>query len=200
MLVVRKAQEKDIDEIASLHVKAFKDFFLSELGVNFLKTYYKAVLKSCDGLLLVVEKDKEIYGFCAASKKSQGFNKHLVKENLISFGLQGIRLLLVRPTALLRLLRNFDKRDSNHEDKGDYAELYSIAVIPKAQGSGAGKLLLQQLELEIKESGIKELSLTTDYCNNDNVIGFYKSTGYDIMYEFITYPQRKMYRMIKTLK
>ena len=97
-------------------------------------------------------------------------------------------------------LSNFDKRDSNHEDKGDYAELYSIAVIPKAQGSGAGKLLLQQLELEIKESGIKELSLTTDYCNNDNVIGFYKSTGYDIMYEFITYPQRKMYRMIKTLK
>ena len=197
--VVRAAQRQDVKVIVQLHIKAFDDFFLSGLGCGFLTVYYKAVLKSRDGLLFVIEDNRKIVGFCAAAKKSQGYNKRLVKDNLFLFGIQGIKLSVTKPKALIRLLKNFEKHDLSQEDKGDYAELYSIAVDPKAQGSGAGKRLLQLLEAELKECGIKKLSLTTDCCDNDNVIAFYKSVGYNVMYEFVTYPYRKMYRMIKTL-
>ena len=36
--------------------------------------------------------------------------------------------------------------------------------------------------------------------NNGKAIGFYHSMGYETMYEFVTFPNRKMYRLIKTLK
>ena len=44
-----------------------------------------------------------------------------------------------------------------------------------------------------------EISLTTDYYNNEKTIAFYKKMGYAVLYEFVTYPNRKMYRMIKNL-
>ncbi len=198
-IVVRAAQRQDVKAVAQLHIKAFEDFFLSGLGGSFLAVYYKAVLKSCDGLLFVVENKGKVIGFCAAAKRSKGYNKRLVKDNLFLFGIQGIKLSVTKPKAVVRLLKNFEKHDLTQKDEGDYAELYSIAVDPEVQGSGVGKRLLQLLESELKESGIKELSLTTDCCNNDNVIAFYKSVGYNVMYEFMTYPHRKMYRMIKTL-
>ena len=44
------------------------------------------------------------------------------------------------------------------------------------------------------------LSLTTDYYDNEQAVGFYKSQGYEVMYDFVTYPERRMYRLIKRLK
>ena len=97
-------------------------------------------------------------------------------------------------------LSNFDKRDSNHEDKGDYAELYSIGVAPEGQGKGVGKELLSRMEQELLKRKVDKLSLTTDYYDNDRTIGFYKAMGYGVLYVFNAYPERKMYRMIKNLK
>ena len=34
---------------------------------------------------------------------------------------------------------------------------------------------------------------------NPRAVGFYESMGYTILYDFIAYPNRKMYRLIKTL-
>lgn len=51
----------------------------------------------------------------------------------------------------------------------------------------------------MKALGVRRISLTTDYFDNNSAISFYRSMGYEVMYEFITYPDRRMYRMIKTL-
>jgi len=51
----------------------------------------------------------------------------------------------------------------------------------------------------MKLKGCSNLSLTTDYDNNEKAIQFYERLGYEIYYDFITYPNRKMYRMIKKL-
>ena len=85
------------------------------------------------------------------------------------------------------------------EDDEDYAELYSIGVSKAAQGKGVGKLLLAESERVMKDEGVQRVSLTTDYYNNDQAVGFYHSMGYETLYEFVTYPDRRMYRLIKTL-
>ena len=51
----------------------------------------------------------------------------------------------------------------------------------------------------MKKEGVIYVSLTTDYDNNNKAVGFYNSMGYKILYEFVTYPNRKMYRLIKKL-
>jgi ribosomal protein S18 acetylase RimI-like enzyme len=101
--------------------------------------------------------------------------------------------------SLVRLFNNFTKSNSSIPDKGDYSELLSIAVSPDKQGMGVGKKLLCGLENELSAKSCSRLSLTTDYYNNEKTIYFYQELGYDIMYEFISYPNRKMYRMIKKI-
>jgi len=196
---ITAVQAGDIPRVVEIHLNAFGGFFLTSLGKPFLRLYYDSVRTSSDGVLLKCERDGQLIGFCSAALLSAGFNKRLVKHRLAEYLLMGARLLFTRPKAILRLFRNFSKEDANAGDTGDYAELFSIGVDPNVQRSGAGKLLLQTLESIVKEKGGKKLSLTTDYYDNEKAIGFYHALGYHEWYDFMTYPQRRMYRMIKTL-
>jgi ribosomal protein S18 acetylase RimI-like enzyme len=96
-------------------------------------------------------------------------------------------------------MKNLTKKGDDVRDNEDYAELYSIAVIQDVHGKGIGKQLLTASEKSLKKQGVKKVSLTTDYYDNKAVTNFYKSMGYDVFYEFVAYPNRKMYRLIKSL-
>ena len=194
-----KVPKEDLSQIVAVHKASFKGFFLTELGDHFLTVYYDCVRKDERGILLGFYDEAELFGFCAATTLSKGFNSHLVKKNILRFSLIGLRLLITKMPSLVRLFKNFSKTDSVTPDDGKYAELLSIGVSDKKQGQGIGKKLLLQLEDEMKLKGCANLSLTTDYNNNEKAIQFYNGLGYEIFYDFIAYPNRKMYRMIKKL-
>ena len=125
----------------------------------------------------------------------------MIKKNIAKYGLEALRLLFTRPGAIVRLIKNLDKESDVNgvKDNGEYAELYSIAVSPSCQGGGVGRLLLTATEADVKEHN-SHISLTTDYYDNEKTVGFYNALGYNVFYEFVTYPKRRMYRMIKDLK
>ena len=199
MIEVKPITIESINSVITIHLDAFRGFFLSELGKDFLFTYYNSVRKNDRGVLLGCFEDDILLGFCASTKLSSGFNSYLVKKNFFRFAKTGLLLLFRNPHALLHLFKNFTKMNSSISDEGKYAELLSIAVSTSAQGKGVGKLLLSQLEIVLKEMNIKQLSLTTDYDDNDKTLKFYKSLNYRELYDFIAYPERKMYRFIKNL-
>jgi len=199
MIAIRKATRNDIEAIVRVHEAAFPDFFLTKLGTSFLRLYYNSVMNHKDGVLLACKMDGIIIGLCAGTVLSAGFNSKLIKANIIKFGIESMKILFTKPKALIHLIKNMSKEDSSAGDDGNYAELLSIAVDPKVQRSGAGKAMLLELEKLIKEKGGERLSLTTDYEDNEKAIGFYKSLGYEPWYDFVTYPNRKMYRLIKQL-
>jgi ribosomal protein S18 acetylase RimI-like enzyme len=196
---IKKVPKEDIKKVIEVHKTSFKGFFLTELGDHFLEVYYDCVRKDEKGVLLGFYEETELFGFCAATTVSRGFNTHLVKQNIRRFSFIGIRLLLTRIPSLIRLFKNFSKTNSTTSDEGDYAELLSIGVSDKKQGQGIGKKLLIRLQNEMKLKGCSNLSLTTDYSSNEKTIQFYKGLGYEIYYDFIAYPNRKMYRMIKKI-
>lgn len=196
---IRKATSKDIKGIVDVHCSAFKGFFLTELGTSFLQLYYSSYFKEPTAVLLVAEKDGEVVGFSSATSMSAGFNTRLVKKDLLRYALRGCVIALTKPKALVNLSKNWSHRDSSVVDSGDYAELMSIAVSPKAQGEGVGKQLIQKTEDVMKMQCVSWFSLTTDYYNNESTIAFYKRCGYEVMYEFTAYPNRRMLRMIKNL-
>lgn len=199
-VIIRNASINDVDGIVAIHKQAFKDFFLTSLGEKFLKLYYTSFIRSKNGVVCCAVRRDKIVGFSAASYVSKGFNTSLIKQNLIKFGIETIRLLFIKPGALVRLVRNLNKESSDTaiNDNGHYAELYSIAVSPLCQGEGVGKFLLKMTENDVANHN-DQISLTTDYYNNDKTIAFYRALGYENYYEFITYPNRKMWRMIKKL-
>jgi len=200
MMEIKKIEDKDLSDVLKVHKDSFKNFFLTKLGDEFLNIYYKSVKNDDHGILLGIFDEDKLCGFCAGTTFSRGFNKRLILNNFFRFSIVGFWLLLSKPTSLIRLLKNLTKNDSSMLDSGKYAELLSIAVSENKQGKGIGKKLLLELENEMKLKGCFKLSLTTDFYNNIKVIEFYKGLGYNIYYEFIAYPNRKMYRMIKDLQ
>jgi ribosomal protein S18 acetylase RimI-like enzyme len=199
MMIIRKATINDVDTIVEIHLNAFEGFFLTSLGAEFLRFYYSCFVRSNETVTMIAEENGVIYGFSASSKFCKGFNSRLIKSNLIAFGLLSFKLLLIKPISLLRLVKNLSKKGENVIDNEDYAELYSIGVCKSVQGKGVGKMLLLKSEQVMKEEGVTRVSLTTDFDNNEQAVGFYHSMGYETLYEFVTYPNRKMYRLIKIL-
>ena len=196
---IKKIVKEDLPKVVEVHKDSFKGFFLTELGDHFLTVYYDCVRKNKKGLLTGLYDEGQLCGFFAAATLSKGFNKQLIKKNLLQFSLIGLRLLFTQMSSLVRLFKNFTKTSQDVQDDGEYAELLSIGVSDNKQGQGIGKKLLVQFENEMKLKGCSSLSLTTDYNDNEKAIHFYKSLGYSVYYDFITYPNRKMYRMIKKL-
>lgn len=199
-MIIRVATTKDVPQIVNIHINAFEGFFLTTLGRSFLSFYYNAFVNSKDGIILCAVIDNDICGFAAATKQCKGYNSNLIKTNFISFIGLAIKLLFTKPSALIRLAKNLSKKSDVIDDSEDYAELYSIGVAENAQGKGIGKKLLTTIEDKMKAEGVEKISLTTDFYNNDSAIAFYRTMGYQTLYEFITYPNRKMYRFIKFLK
>lgn len=193
---IRKAKKSDVDGIVLIHKSAFKGFFLTSLGDNFLSVYYSCFINSDETVILCAEEAGKLLGFSAATKVCKGFNGRLIKANALKFMIVSIRLLFTNPLALVRLVKNFTKKSDKVEDKENYGELYSIGVNAEIQGNGVGKALLAETERLVE---IDKLSLTTDYYNNESTIAFYQKCGYKVLYEFTTYPNRKMLRMIKEL-
>ncbi|MFC2099201.1 GNAT family N-acetyltransferase, partial [Bacteroidota bacterium] len=124
----------------------------------------------------------------------KGFNKNLIINNFTPFFIVGLKILFTKPKSLIRLIKNLTKNID-----GDYAELFSIAVDPRKQGLGIGKLLLKDVEKKALEKGCQRITLTTDFFNNTEVINFYLKMGYAVYYDFIAYPHRRMYKMIKII-
>ncbi|WP_321438067.1 GNAT family N-acetyltransferase [uncultured Bacteroides sp.] len=197
---LKRIAKKDLSDLVVAHKEAFEDFFLTKLGDKFLYVYYDCIRKDDKGLLIGSYEEGKLIGFCAATFLSQGYYSHLVKDNFLRFALIGVRLFFTDFPALIRLLCNLTKKGSDGKDKGEYAEVLSIGVVPGNQGKGIGRKMLLYVEEELKTMGSAKLSLTTDFLNNDKAIGLYNSLGYGVLYDFSTYPNRRMYRLIKNIK
>lgn len=200
-MVVRNLVSDDIESIVDIHLQAFKDFFLSSLGKRFLSVYYKACLNDTGSIsICVIDQDNHVEGFAVGCFQSLGFHKRILIRNFFAFLPPAINILLKRPRSLIRLILNFEKNNNSiANDNGKYSELLSIAIIPQNKGVGLGKVLLNKFEEIAKQRGSEKITLTTDFYNNQDVINFYQKNGYEVYYDFIAFPDRKMYKLFKIL-
>jgi len=199
MISYRKSIVSDSTQIARIHLESFPNFFLSSLGYTFLNNYYQSCVESNEAISIsALDEDNILLGYAVGCFNSKGFNKRLILSNTLKYIYLALRLLFTRPIALIRLFKNIEKIEIK-EDKGSYAELLSIAVAPIHNGLGIGQELLLEFERQVIEKGINKIALTTDANSNDYALRFYQKCGYRVYYEFVTYPNRKMYKLIKEL-
>lgn len=200
MLTVSKIKKEDIIQIVDLHLASFPSFFLTSLGDKFLILFYNACLNNrhCVSVKVVDEK-QIIVGFAIGTDVSNGFYKQIILSELLSFIKIAFAIVLSRPKALFRLMKNL-RKSSSVNDRGDYPELLSIAVREHVKGNGIGDLLLTNFETELIIKGFTRIALTTDYYHNDRAVNFYTKNGYSTYYDFIAYPRRRMLKMIKNFK
>lgn len=200
MISTRLLNKQDVNELVDIHIEAFSDFFLTSLGRSFLEVYYKSLIKHREGVAVcAVNESSEMVGFCVGTISSVGFHKRLIISNIIQFGIQFAIILFKNPRSILRLISNMEKVPVKQID-GNVAELLSVGVRKSVVGTGAGGALVQRFEDELKSKKSMVVTLTTDFDKNERAIGFYRKIGYEIYTEFIAFPDRKMYKMIKYLQ
>lgn len=195
---LRPVKQDNVSGVVNIHIKAFPDFFLTSLGSSFLKTYYSSVIKHSTGIGVCMTESNRVIGFAVGTSCSNGFHKRILLSNLLQFTYQLFRVFFLKPKSIIRLFSNLEKK-TKIDIPPFSAELLSIGVDPSHKGQGVGKILLDAFEKEAREKLSKAVLLTTDYYNNHATIKFYEKCGYSVLCDFIAYPNRKMYKMIKHL-
>jgi ribosomal protein S18 acetylase RimI-like enzyme len=195
----RYITNRDVDRVVEIHMEAFSNFFLTTLGRSFLRVYYKSFIENKEGVsICAYDNDGIILGFSVGALDGKGFHKRLILKNIIRFSIQFIRIIFTYPGAIYRLFKNMDKQTKQKIEER-YSELLSIGICNIAKGKGIGSILLKRFEAELKLKSSKIVTLTTDYNDNDEVVNFYRKAGYEIFSEFTTFPDRRMYKMLKIL-
>jgi len=101
-LVIRTASSTELSDIVNVHLRAFKGFFLPDLGKGFLKKYYTCVLNYKFGILLVAIYKNTIMGFVNPAN----FCEEL-RRNKLSLAIFILPAIIRKPKRIKRLLVNF---------------------------------------------------------------------------------------------
>lgn len=194
MLEIKEIQTSNseyIKAIAKLHRRAFPNFFLTQLGLPFLKALYIGYMEDENSGIIVAEDDGKIVGFIAYSNDYPGFYKGLIKNHLIKFGLCSIGAAIRHPSFVKRLLGAFKKSESVVKTE-QYVELASICVDPMIDSKGLGSALVEYLKNIVDFSTYAYINLETDAEGNESVNKFYLKNGFQLERTFLTVEGRKM--------
>lgn len=194
MAVIRELEEANsdyIESIAELHKKAFPTFFLTQLGIPFLRTLYMGYKEDKDSGIIVAEDNGKLVGFIAYSKDYPRFYKGLIKNHLIKFAICSAGAAIRHPSFIKRLLGAFKKSESVVKTER-YVELASICVDPDIGSRGVGSALINYLKGIVDFNTYAYINLETDADGNDGVNKFYVKNGFALEREFSTAEGRRM--------
>lgn len=188
---LKSTNQKTIQTIAELHKKAFPTFFLTQLGIPFLKTLYTGYIKDKNSGIIVAENKDRIVGFIAYSKEYSSFYKGLIKNHLFKFAFCSLGAAIKHPSFIKRLLGAFKKSDSVVKEE-KYVELASICVDPRIESRGLGSKLIDYLKGIVDFDVYAYINLETDADDNEGANYFYVKNGFKLARTFVTAEGRRM--------
>ncbi len=187
-----KAEDKAyIKELALLHRDAFPHFFLTQLGLPFLRTLYKGYLEDGNSGIIIAEEEGKAIGLLAYSKDYPNFYRGLIKRRIVQFAWCSFLAVLRHPSFAKRLLFAFKKSDSVEKSER-YVELSSICVAPGSAGRGIGTKLIDHLKSIIDFKAYAYINLETDADDNESANRFYQKNGFTLAREYTTNEGRRM--------
>ncbi len=188
---LKKLNTDEIKVIAELHMRAFPSFFLTQLGVSFLRTLYRGYMEDTESGIIVAEDKERLVGFIAYSKDYPRFYKGLIKSHLAKFAVCAAGAAIRHPSFIKRILGAFKKSDSVVKEER-YVELASICVDPAIESRGIGSQLIDYLKSNVDFNTYAYINLETDADGNDGVNRFYVKNGFELSRTFTTAEGRKM--------
>jgi ribosomal protein S18 acetylase RimI-like enzyme len=197
-IILRPAQDADLEQFVDVHCQSFAGFFLTFLGPRFLRLLYQNIGSDSEGVVLVACSADRVDGFVAGVLQQSGFYRRLIKHHQWAFARASLGAALRKPSIAPRLLRAL-RRPAEAEDSAADACLMSVAVRPEAEGRGIGQELVKAFCQELSKRGILAVSLTTDHDNNDRVNQFYQRLGFQLHQVFTTQDGRAMNEYVISL-
>lgn len=182
---VRPASAPDVREIVEIHEQAFRRFFLTQMGREFLRHYYELVLEYHSGIVLVAEIDSRIQGFACGFVNPADFYR-LMRRNLSHFLLPALGALVRNPSLLMGIVRGAERvQKKASRDSADEGELSSIAVLPNAERGGLGSELARAFLSKAWSMEAARVCLSTDAFGNEAANSFYLRAGFQRTRQFL---------------
>ena len=198
MMIYRKLMLGDTKQIAQLHEKAFKQFFLTSLGKEFLKEFYYSILQNKNSIAIGCFQEDDLIGFAVGTLEVKGFYLQILKSNFLNLFISSLKYIFQKPSIIIRIIQGIIKKDNELLPQNDNpASLLSICVDPNFSDKGIGSSILVEFE-KIISMHKKVIVLTTDSIDNEKVNTFYKAKDYKLQGQFLQ-GARKMNLYIKYL-
>jgi ribosomal protein S18 acetylase RimI-like enzyme len=194
---IRPATRADLPAVVAAHVAAFPGFFLTRMGPRFLAAYYRMVLESPEGILLVGESAGAVGGFVAGVARPDAFYRTMLRRPL-TLGVPAVLRLVTSPRMLLDVAGRVCRLGSSGHPQGQRgprrarAELASLAVLPSQRRLGLGRRLVAAFVTEAGRRRVAEVRLTTDAVDNQATHAFYVSLGFSRSPDVLGAPDRPL--------
>lgn len=196
----RSAEEKDLSQVADVHIAAFPGFFLTMLGHSFLRVMYRAFLMSPGSVFVVDELNGRVQGFAVGVRTSVGKDRKLAMKFFPQFAVAVLPSIIRNPIKVIRrITRQWLSEGGQPEMPDGCVVLRSIGVLPEMKGGGVANRLLTAFEHIAREQGANVVALTTDEDNNERAIGFYLKHGYQVQQAFKQDDSRAMLLLTKSI-
>jgi len=190
--VVRKATANDLPGIVTIHRKAFSNFFLTRLGDEFLRKYYRLVLNYHSGIILVSETESVLKGFACGFVDPAEFYQ-LMWQTRLTFALPVVSALVRHPSLITKVVYGVQRiQTPASEWPVRSCELSSIAIAPENSGNGFGKALIRAFLAQARSMDADCVYLTTDAEGNDAANAFYLDIGFQHTRRFLQHEGRWM--------
>lgn len=200
MPTILPAAPADALALASLHAKAFPEFFITRLGPRFVVELYRGFIDRADAICLVAWENCTAVGVVAGPMRPEDFFGELLRSRGLRFALAAVPGLLRDPWNVGRRLLVAPFYRGEAPPCLDRAALVStICVSPAARGSGIATALLEEFGATAAARGARHVYLTTDRDANERANSFYLRAGFVFDCEVRRRDRRVMNRYIKNL-
>ncbi len=140
----RVLERSDYAELARIHSSCIDLGFLSSLGLGFLSLLYEAIDADDNSHLILEKKEGSVIGFVAGGRGMKSiYRKLLIRLPRLLIALFPAMLNPRKVSKIIELL--FFAKKQNRVSSSPEAELFSIAVIQSARGSGLAQKLYNAL-------------------------------------------------------
>lgn len=197
-LAYTSLRPSDVAELARIHARGFPSFFLTSLGLPFLREFYAAQLDDPSAIGVVARvADGRPVGVVVGTTEPAGFYGRLVRRRGLRFAVAGALGALRNPRAVPRLVRALTYRGD--APAPSFALLSSIVVDPARSGGGVGYQLQKRWCEEAARRGVARAYLQTDQDDNDAVVEFYRRCGWTAAGSSTTPEGRRLLRFEREL-
>jgi len=178
---VREARPADVPAMVEIHLRAFPEFFLSQLGRPFLHRLYAGFVGQPSGCAFIAQQGSVVVGYIAGtSSPERYFRERLLREGL-AFACSATPALLHAPLRTFERLRSALRyRGERPPDLPGGWLVSSVAVDPPARTAGIGSALVRAFCARAAAARARWVYLLTDESGNEQVQAFYERAGFHL--------------------
>jgi ribosomal protein S18 acetylase RimI-like enzyme len=184
--MIKSLTLNDIDQVARIHIIELKGF-LPELGLPFLKKFYKESLNIPEMFTYVEKNNEQVIGFVSGITTAKGLYKKIIFNDLGWFILFFMNYVSTHPNKIITIIQTLLYPGFTEDDP----ELLTIAVSSASQRRGVGRKLFNKVVKEFQKMKIREFKISVYDKLQAN--GFYRKIGCRLDKTFIFLGEKMHY-------